>query len=301
MKCLPLESIALIIGLIGLLVAVLSHPSVIKHLESIRFKATIKVKGMNINLFVFMIVWTMTGLLGWGLYCAFGEKKAPRLEPSTSPSTPSIEPVPTPARVISPLPTSTPEITPTRKIPGVPVERHDGELIDEKGQRAKYQLYVFTREYNWQKGKNHVQLNREPVPDTKMIDYLSKIHGDMKSADVLICVGAASYDMENDENIENDRANQRSNALVTWTRRSLAESNLSPRIFSLSLGHYRSGPDEDSQRLIMIIGVTKVDKSVNIDNIMSNGVPSMLKKKLRSKDFPFSLDNYSKFDLIERS
>ena len=134
-----------------------------------------------------------------------------------------------------------------------------------------------------------------------MVSYLSDIHGDMKTTDALVCVGTASYDVEDNEAGEEDRALMRALQLIIWTRRALANATRSPELHALNLGHYDANPDIDTQRLIIIFGVKRVDPSANIEELLSPEHSQVLKAKLKEKQFPFRLDSYSKFELIKRS
>jgi hypothetical protein len=120
--------------------------------------------------------------------------------------------------------------TPIIKLPSQIVQ-------DSHGNRARFQVYVFEKNHNWRKNAYTVEFSNMPVDESKMIFYLSKIHGDMKTADALVCVGTASA--EGDEKTEETRAAKRAEWLIIWTRQALQEAVKSPELYTLNLGHYR--------------------------------------------------------------
>jgi hypothetical protein len=89
----------------------------------------------------------------------------------------------------------------------------------------------------------------------------------------------------------------RGQQLTTWIRLALEKAEKSPSLYTLNLGHYREGPDDDNQRLVIVFGVKKVEQNVDLDAILSPENCELLKSKLREKRFKFDLDAYSKCDI----
>lgn len=252
---------------------------------------------------VFIVVWIIIGVALWKIFSPYvwelispyfvtrteipDEKKGPSTD----------EPRATPTTVIRPSPTPTPRpirVGPIRVSPPVIVEGPDGK-------RSQFTVYVFTQEYHWRKGEIIVEFNGKDIPESTMVSYLSEIHGDMRTTDALVCVGTASYDVEDNEAGEEDRALMRGLQLIIWVRRTLAHVVKSPQLYALNLGHYTEGIDRNEQRLIIIFGVKRVDPDADIEALLSAQNSEALKAKLKEKDFPFNLESYSKFELIKRS
>jgi hypothetical protein len=240
---------------------------------------------------IFMVVWVLIGLIGWHFVCPLilakdTHKAGLKEPPAEAPSTPSNSVTPTP--------------TPTPTQSG-PVTIYPPTTIGPEGKRTQFTLYVFTQEYHWQKSTVFAEFNKRVISEPSMISYLSGIHGDMKSSDALICVGTASTDVEDNEAGEEDRSLMRALQLVIWTRRALKDAVKSPELYALNLGHYRQGPDKDGQRLIIVIGVKKMDSAADLDNLLLPENGEVLKTHLKEKGFPFTFDDYSKFELHKRS
>lgn len=202
-------------------------------------------------------------------------------------------PTPTIIRTPLPAPTSTPTIlkpTPTVVIDG-----------------TKFELYVFNSDYYWVAGKDDVHTLRGILTgkeaDKQMVDYLREIHGDMKKKDAIICVGTASYDLTlKGRPFEIDRAENRAKIITDWMRLVLKDADRSPALYKLNLGHYDESPDSDDQRLIVIVGVNRVEADApQIKDILSPENRETLKQKLKEKGFPFKFDKYSSFDLTPAS
>lgn len=252
---------------------------------------------------VFIVVWVITGATLWKIFSPYvlelisayfvtqtensdEKKRASTDEPRATP-TPFIRQMPTP----TPMPI---QVGPIRKSPPVIVEGPDGK-------RSQFTVYVFTQEYHWRKGEIIVAFNGKDIPESTMVAYLSEIHGDMRTTDALVCVGTASYDVEDNEAGEEDRALMRGLQLIIWMRRTLAHVVESPQLYALNLGHYKEGKDKNEQRLIIIFGVKRIDPDADIEALLSAQNSEALKAKLKEKDFPFKLESYSKFELIKRS
>ena len=248
---------------------------------------------------IFIVVWVIIGIAAWKFFSPylwkfispyFVTQKAnseEKKEPSTN------EPRVTPTPLITPTPMPI-QIGPVKKFPPVTVEGPDGKL-------SQFTVYVFTQEYHWRKGEIIVEFNRKEIPESTMVSYLSEIHGDMKTTDALVCVGTASYDVEDNEAGEEDRALMRGLQLIIWSRRTLEHVINSPQLYALNLGHYKEVSDKNEQRLIIIFGVKRIDPTADIEALLSPQNNEALKVKLKEKNFPFKLEMYSKFELLKRS
>jgi hypothetical protein len=242
-------------------------------------------------------------LLIWLLLCPWFDR---RITPCvTASATPT--PVPTQEIVATPTPAPSPEATSTPPVAtpsplGGPVTVYDSITgTDDENRKAEFALYVFERDHYWMRLTYNVGFNSEPVTDEQMAAYISKIHGDMKSVAAIISVGAASSGIEESEEGEEDRALKRAIKLNKWIRTSLGDAKSSPLLRLLILGHYRRPPDKDNQRLIIIIGVRKIDPDVNIDQILSQENANKLRAQLMSKRLPFDFNDYSKFEILPES
>ena len=252
---------------------------------------------------LFLIVWVLIGIVLWKICSPYLRRLispyiATRTETSDverSASTEKPQATTTPLLRGTPIPVPVPiQIGPIRKSPPVMIEGPDQK-------RSQFTVYVFTQEYHWRKGEVIVEFNKRAIPESTMVSYLSGIHGDMKTTDALVCVGTASYDIEDDQAGEEDRALMRALQLIIWVRRTLTDVLKSPQLYALNFGHYTEGIDKDEQRLIIIFGVTKVDPEADIEALLSEQNRESLKTKLKEKDFPFNLESYSKFELLKRS
>lgn len=241
--------------------------------------------------------------LFWLVLCPWLDRKiTPCVTTSPTPAPSSTQeivatPLPTPSQAVG----SSPPIAIPSPVAG-PVTKYDSVTgTDDKNRKAEFALYVFERDHYWMRLTYNVGFNGEPVNDDQMAAYISRIHGDMKSVDAIVSVGAASSGIEESEEGEEDRALRRAVKLNRWVRMSLGEAQKSPLLRLLILGHYRRSPDKDNQRLIIIIGVKKVDPDVNIDQILSQENADKLRAQLMSKRLPFNFYDYSKFDILPES
>jgi len=141
----------------------------------------------------------------------------------------------------------------------------------------------------------------EYVRDTDVISYLYNIHGDMKTQDAIICVGAASEGVEDSERGEEIRALNRSVKLLSWIRLAFKDAVKSPDLWKLNLGHYRQAPDSDNQRPIIVIGVKKLRSDLNLNELFSQNDSNKLLNRLKENRFQFKFENYSKFEFIKGS
>jgi len=112
-----------------------------------------------------------------------------------------------------------------------------------------------------------------------------------KSVEDIICVGAASY--EGTEEEENNRAKQRSEQLLVWVKESVPTM---ANLYTLNLGQYNtchncnSPLDSAYQRRIILIGVTKKDEGVNLEEALKSALDT-------HKGLPVQYNWYSNFEL----
>jgi hypothetical protein len=252
---------------------------------------------------LYMFIGNTLLFLLWLLLCPWADRKiAPCLPPSPTPTpSPTQEITGSPSPTPSPVVESTPPVAQTTPLGGPVVVHGPVTGTDDKGKEAEFNLYVFERDHYWMKESYNVLFNGEVVTDEQMAKYISSIHGDMKLVDAIISVGAASSGIEENEEGEEDRAVKRAIKLNKWIRLALKDSQTSPLLRLLTLGHYRQPPDRDEQRLIIIIGVRKIDAEVNLDQVLSQENAHKLRAQLMSKRFPFNFYDYSKFDILPES
>lgn len=164
-------------------------------------------------------------------------------------------------------------------------------------------MYVFLKEYYWVYKTNDVKKVDKPQTEEEMVTALKGRHSDMKEEHALIAVGTASFDGGN--KVEEDRAERRAELLTLWIRDVMGElkkGEVSPDLRRLNLGHYKSPPDKDGQRPILIIGVRRVKPdSPSIEDILDPKNQEILKQELKKKQFKFLFENYSKFELYKAS
>ncbi|MCU1267357.1 MAG: hypothetical protein JWM21_3675 [Acidobacteria bacterium] len=199
-----------------------------------------------------------------------------------------------PRETIAPGALLTPQASPTPIGPikvSSPVEVDGGEFT----------LYVFSPEYHWRYGKVEAQFNQKAITEDRMISYLKQLNGTMALADAVICVGTASKDIEDDEPGEESRALLRAQQLATWLGPAISLTQKNLDVYELNLGHYREQPDTASQRLILLVSVKKVDPNISLQDLLSTGNSERLKRRLKEKNFPFSFDSYSLFELHKKT
>jgi hypothetical protein len=293
MECISQTDVALLVAILTCIAALLVVPEVREwlHLNPLHRTHQQRLRKRRMTFIIFMVVWVLIGLIAWHFVCPLLLAKEPhKVEKKEQP----VEiPLATPPMSVTPTP------TPTQS---GPVTVYPPVTIGPEGKRTQFTLYVFTQEYHWKKSTIFVEFDKRIVSEPKMISYLSGIHGDMKSADALICVGTASTDVEDNEAGEEDRALMRALQLVIWTRRALKDAVKSPDLYALNLGHYREPPDTDEQRLIIVVGVKKVDAAADLENLLLPENGEALKARLKDKGFPFNFDAYSaKFEPQKRS
>lgn len=148
---------------------------------------------------------------------------------------------------------------------------------DDTGRSATYQLIMVSSEYYWKYGDTASVVNFEG----REVSLEEKLQSNgiaallRKSTDV-IAVGTASCVGSGPD--EETRAYERSRTLVGWVK----QIDLGPsleNLYLLNLGQYNepcgSGPRENEQRVVLIVGVTKKQPGVDIrqsfrDAIMSS-------------------------------
>jgi hypothetical protein len=234
-----------------------------------------------------LICWVLLLFIAVGLFISFllcrQEVKGDFVPP----------PTPTPTAQVSPTSTPIVQITPT---PVGPVIVHPPVVVDG----AAFQLYVFLRDYNWRIGSVEVERLGTPITGQQMIDYLRLLSGHIKTADAIISVGTASQEMPRGEPFEEGRALDRAAQLSIWMQPSISQTEKQIPVYKLNLGHYRTLPDKNEQRLIIFVAITKIDPKISIDDLLSPGSPEnneTLRQKLIEKQFPFDFYAYSKFEL----
>lgn len=234
------------------------------------------------RIFIIILILIMICLFGWFIWCKIPDvPKKPKKD------------TPTPIATQIPVPTATPIIEtppPTVVING-----------------TKFELYVFNSDYYWVAGKDDVHTLRGILTgtnaDDQMVAYLRDIHGDMKKKDAIICVGTASFNMTlKGKPFEEGRAQNRAKIITDWMRKVFKDADRSPALYQLNLGHYGESPDSNDQRLIVIVGVERMETDAPaIKDILSPENQENLKQKLIEKGFPFNFDKYSLFNLRSAS
>jgi hypothetical protein len=206
-----------------------------------------------------------------------------------SPNYPTIQPRPTPEATQTPTPSSSPPVS----------KRPPSVVIDG----TKFELYVFNSDYYWVLGTEIVHSLKRTMTDEEMISYLKEIHGDLKKQDAIICVGTASNEVTlKGRPYEEGRAESRAKLMIDWMRKVFVNVDRSPSLYQLNLGYYSEPPDSNDQRLIIIIGVERIEQDAPaIKDILSEGHQELLKQKLLEKGFPFKFDKYTLFKLKPKS
>jgi hypothetical protein len=227
---------------------------------------------------IVILILLMVFLLVWFIWCRIPD--APQ-KPKKIP--------PTPTATQAPTPSSTPVVS----------KRPPSVVIDG----TKFELYVFNSDYYWVAGTEIVHSLKGTMTDEEMIDYLKDIHGDLKNQDAIVCIGTASNSVTlKGRPYEEGRAEKRAKLIVDWMRKVFVKVDRSPALYQLNLGYYTEPPDRDDQRLIIIIGVQRIESDAPaIKDILSKGQQELLKQKLREKGFPFEFDKYTLFDLTPKS
>jgi hypothetical protein len=255
---------------------------------------------------VWMLIWMSLGFLLWLLLCPWiGRSPSPCAETRPTPEHGSDEPrtnaSPTPFVALTPTPVakSSPLGEPDE---GLPIEVYEPmPVTDPNSKRAECDFYIFERDHYWQIGTNNVLFNNASVSDKQMAEYVSRIHGGMGSVDAIVSVGTASNIIGVSAEGEESRALQRARKLNSWVRVALKDSPKPPALYLLNLGHYGQPPDVDTQRLIIIIGVRKIDPDADLNQILSKENKEKLRRQLMAKKFPFNFYEYSKFDIEPES
>jgi hypothetical protein len=180
------------------------------------------------------------------------------------------------------------------------------EIIGPDGLESRIYIHVVSGNYHWRKNEIVVESGKKILSEDVMIDKLSKLYKDKQSEkmDAIVCVGTASYDVEDNQGSEEDRAFMRSLQLLIWTRKAMNQFFFSPKLYALSLGHYTNGEDKKEQRLIIILGIEKLNEKANIEALLSSEnekeVRKTIQEKLEKDDFPFNFIKYSEFTFLKR-
>ena len=174
---------------------------------------------------------------------------------------------------------------------------------------VRFTLYTFLQGYYWKYDKVEVAFNGRTITDEEMIGYLARLKETISLGDAVICIGAASQDIEKGktESFEEERASTRATQMALWIGPAVSQANqlraANPpvEIYRLNLGHYGDGPDQDEQRMVIFVRVKRTDPNVSLNELLSPANLGELKKKLKEKKFPFSFDSYSLFDLTKHT
>ncbi|HEX8502299.1 MAG TPA: hypothetical protein VF659_17080 [Pyrinomonadaceae bacterium] len=296
MRCLSLSEFLAILTLFITVAVFITHslstPEVRRQLElDLGAVRTSIIEGL-LGLCLLLMVATGVAVTAWFLLCPL---------PISGQSGNDNQPPPTDTPTPRPSPTPTAPPTPEAS-PRPPIVKHEPVEVDG----SEFRLYSFLTDYYWGLGSYKAKFLRRDVPDAEMVAHLKSIHGDLRTEEAIICVGAASYLAKQGDEAEELRAEDRSAVLVDWMRQVFGDikgdGQLSPPLYKLNLGHYQDAPDADSQRLIIIIGVRRAKPDAPpVSAILSRERQTLLKKRLMEKDFPFDFDAYSLFLLKQAS
>lgn len=286
MRCLTLTELigilALCVAIAGVVSTHLNEPAYRKKLGLDSGTIRAGLLGGLLGLLLYVAVVMSVAALLWFFLCGLPSGSQQVGGGSGSPAGPQVTP--------------TPRATPTPH--GPIIEQPPVEISG-----AEFTLYVFLQEYHWKKGKVVVEFNEQTKTEEQMKDYLMQLVETLKSADAIICVGTSSQAIEEgkDEPFEEDRAFVRAEQLILWMRPVISKLGKPLDIYNLNLGHYRELPDKDEQRLVLLIKIEKVDPRISIADLLSPANSSILKQELKKKNFPFSFDSYSLFNLRKKT
>lgn len=195
--------------------------------------------------------------------------------------------------------------------PPTPVPPRASGPIEEGGSAdvdgVRFTLYTFMQGYHWKYGKVEAEFNQRTIPEQEMINYLTQLKETISLGEAVICIGTASQDVQKDEPFEEHRAGTRATQLALWVNPAISKANQmrSPadpvHVYLLNLGHYREVPDKDDQRTIVFVRVRKLDPNASIEELLLPANRENLKRKLKEKEFPFSFDSYSLFELVKNT
>lgn len=159
--------------------------------------------------------------------------------------------------------------------------------VDKKGNNVVFKVQILNDKFSWKLGNEEIiQLNGEDVDVSNYFnspEYLNEF----VDAQYIICVGNSSHEGRKEKEVE--RAKRRGEKLAEIISKSLP--NKIEKIKNLNLGiNLKSNSESSYQRRLIVILVLKSKKIANIQDALQNAL-------LQNEILPFSIKNYSNFDL----
>jgi hypothetical protein len=175
---------------------------------------------------------------------------------------------------------------------------------DAEGRQGAFQAMVFLDSYNWAyKSIDRVEFNGQPT-DFPAVLRQQPLQQILIQAQQVVAAGTASCEASRylwGPFMEERRAEQRAQQLVTWIEESRGQAAQHPgasmrNVLALNLGRFQKNCSAGNsastwnQRRIVLIAVT--EKQENLD------LESCLERRMKDDDsLKFLTDNYSKFEL----
>ncbi len=183
---------------------------------------------------------------------------------------------------------------------------------DNSGRKAKIQMIVIHRDYNWEKGSTKkivkggkvIEGFKNTFKNPRFVELSDKYLSDVLSLGMASCEGRASK--------ENARAKERGKSVSRWVREAFSESNKEENtnkelgVYTINLGKHRfngaackriSPEVSESQRKILLIGVLKgSDLNINLKQVVYNAMRNIA--KYQPEKLPINPKDYLRFDVI---
>lgn len=177
---------------------------------------------------------------------------------------------------------------------------------DKKGSKAKFQIIIIHRDYNWKKGSTSEVVKEGKVvkgfkntfTNPRFVNLSKEYLRDIVSLGMASCEGSPSK--------ENKRAESRAKSVLKWVKSAFTDEEL-VKIYGINLGKHKfkgasckaiSDEVSASQRTIILVGILKgADADVDLKQAIYNAMENISTKQ--PEKLPINPKDYLKFDILD--
>lgn len=178
---------------------------------------------------------------------------------------------------------------------------------DSEGNKAKFQIVIINRDYNWKKGSTDIveKNNKEnkgfvnTFKNPRFIDLSKKHLRDIVSLGMASCEG--------DSKRENKRARARAQSVFTWVKSAFTADD-AINIYGINLGKHKltgkkckaiSSEMSISQRSIILVGILKgSDANIELSQAIYNALRNV--SLHQPEKLPTNPKDYLQFEILDR-
>jgi len=167
---------------------------------------------------------------------------------------------------------------------------------DDAGHIASFRFLVVSRAFEWKFASSDTVIRNGKEQDFTRHLRTPGIQATMSRARALIAVGASSQEGDNRAR-EEKRALERADQIELWLSEYVTTD---VPLDSLTLGHYVGSPlpatehQTGIQRRLVVVAVKDHEPTTNIEKALKSAIRN------NPARFPFTLDDYSRFEMLPR-